>query len=82
MLEQHRFEKLLGKTVIDLWSGLPQAVQEQIFERAVLLGHQTERDEMLREQLAKFLHDNHARTARSTSRLSDTTLLPPAGGTI
>jgi hypothetical protein len=28
----------------------------------VLLGHQREEDESLREQLAKFLHDHHART--------------------
>jgi hypothetical protein len=27
-----------------------------------LLGHRGERDESLREQLAKFLHDHHART--------------------
>jgi hypothetical protein len=33
-----------------------------LFERAVVLGHQTERDESLREQLAKFLHDHHERT--------------------
>jgi hypothetical protein len=34
-----------------------------LFERAVALGHQGERDEMLREQLAKYLHDHHKRTA-------------------
>jgi len=28
-----------------------------------LLGHQTERDESLREQLAQFLHSHHERTA-------------------
>jgi hypothetical protein len=33
-----------------------------LFERAVVLGHKGERDESLREQLAKFLHDHHART--------------------
>ena len=32
------------------------------FERAVVLGHQSEQDERLREQLAKFLHEHHART--------------------
>jgi hypothetical protein len=33
-----------------------------LFERAVVLGHKSERDESLREQLAKFLHDHHTRT--------------------
>jgi hypothetical protein len=32
-----------------------------LFEHAVVLGHQGERDESLREQLAKFLHDHHSR---------------------
>jgi hypothetical protein len=30
-----------------------------------VLGHQGEQDESLREQLAKFLHDHHERTAHS-----------------
>jgi len=41
------------------------AIQERLFERAVVLGHHSERDEMLREQLAKFLHDHHRRTSGS-----------------
>jgi hypothetical protein len=41
---------------------LPQELQQLLFERAVLLGHQGEQDESLREQLAKFLHDHHERT--------------------
>jgi len=32
---------------------------------AVVIGHRGERDEALREQLAKFLHDHHARTERA-----------------
>ncbi len=58
-----RFSRVIGAAVIALWGDLPQDVQEQLFERAVLLGHRGERDEMLREQLAKFLHDHHSRTA-------------------
>ena len=54
----------MGAAIIALWSELPQAIQETLFERAVVLGHHGERDEMLREQLAKFLHDHHKRTAR------------------
>ena len=48
-----------------MWGELPQPIQEQLFECAVVLGHQDERDEMLREQLAKFLHDHHERTRPS-----------------
>jgi hypothetical protein len=59
-----RFAQVMGTAIIDLWSELPQDIQEKLFERAVVLGHHGERDEMLREQLAKFLHDHHQRTAR------------------
>ena len=41
---------------------LPQDIQHVLFERAVLLGHKTEQDESLREQLAQFLHAHHERT--------------------
>ena len=57
-----RFFLALGTAAADLWSKLPQEQQQALFERAVLLGHRGERDESLREQLAKFLHDHHART--------------------
>ena len=33
-----------------------------LFERAVRLGHRSEQDESLREQLAHFLHGQHERT--------------------
>jgi hypothetical protein len=57
-----RYFRVLGTATADLWSGLPQELQHTLFERAVVLGHHSERDESLREQLAKFLHDHHART--------------------
>jgi hypothetical protein len=57
-----RFVSALGEAAIDLWSELPQDIQQQLFERAVRLGHKSERDESLREQLAQFLHDHHERT--------------------
>jgi len=57
-----RYFMVLGTAAADLSSKLPQDLQHILFERAVLLGHQGERDESLREQLAKFLHDHHART--------------------
>lgn len=49
-----RFLLSLGAAAADLWSDLPQWLQYALFERAVVLGHQTERDESLREQLANF----------------------------
>lgn len=57
-----RYFLVLGAAAADLWSNLPQELQHTLFERAVVLGHKSERDESLREQLAKFLHDHHART--------------------
>ncbi len=57
-----RYLSVLGAAAADLWSHLPHEVQQRLFERAVLLGHKGERDESLREQLAKFLHDHHERT--------------------
>ena len=57
-----RYFLVLGAAALDLWGHLPQALQESLFERSVVLGHKSERDESLREQLAKFLHDHHPRT--------------------
>jgi hypothetical protein len=57
-----RYFLVLGAAAADLWSNLPPELQQTLFERAVVLGHQGERDESLREQLAKFLHDHHQRT--------------------
>ena len=57
-----RYFLVLGAATADLWSDLPQDLQQAVFERAVVLGHQREADESLREQLAKFLHEHHART--------------------
>ena len=62
--DRERFVGVMGQAAIDLWSELPQEIQQNLFERAVLLGHKTERDESLREQLAQFLHEHHERTAK------------------
>jgi hypothetical protein len=59
---EKRFESLLGAAAVHLWSDLPRAVQEKLFEHAVVIGHRAEADESLREQLAVFLHDRHKRT--------------------
>jgi len=61
-INSDRFAHVLGLAALDLWSDLPRELQQTLFERAVLLGHQTERDESLREQLAQFLHHHHERT--------------------
>jgi glucose-6-phosphate-specific signal transduction histidine kinase len=60
-----RYFLVLGAAVADLWSELPQELQQQLFEHAIVLGHQGEQDESLREQLAKFLHDHHERTVQA-----------------
>jgi len=57
-----RYFMVLGAAAADLWSNLPPELQHILFERAVVLGHQRESDESLREQLAKFLHDHNMRT--------------------
>jgi len=65
MAEDGRVERLthvLSVAALDLWSALPQEIQQRLFERAVLVGHKTGRDESLREQLAQFLHARHERT--------------------
>ena len=59
-----RFAAALGLATIDLWSELPQEIQQRLFEQAVVRGHNSERDESLREQLAQFLHAHHERTAK------------------
>jgi hypothetical protein len=61
--DDDRGTRVMGSAVIDLWGNFPKDIQARLFERAVALGHQGERDEMLREQLAKYLHDHHKRTA-------------------
>ena len=57
-----RFAPLIGNAAIHLWAELPAEIQEKLFEHAVVIGHQSERDESLREQLARFLHEHHLRT--------------------
>lgn len=71
--DQHigRFVEAFGLAVLDLWSTLPQHIQHDLFEQAVLRGHKTERDESLREQLAQFLHAHHERTVKRNAGQTD-----------
>ena len=61
-MDDERFARALGQAVITAWGSLPRDVQELLFERAVVAGHHSERDESLREELAAFLHGKHPRT--------------------
>jgi hypothetical protein len=56
------FRRALGAAVVHVWGELPRKIQEKLFEHAVVAGHQSERDESLREELAKYLHEHHQRT--------------------
>ena len=61
-MHEQAYARALGAAVVQLWAELPRDVQEKLFEHAIIAGHQAERDENLREELAKFLHDHHPRT--------------------
>lgn len=60
---------LLGAAVVDLWGGLPHDVQQALFEQALRHDggeggkNKSNSGPPLREELAKFLHQHHARTA-------------------
>ena len=58
------FKEALGSAVVELWAKLPEPIQEMLFERAVVAGHHSERDESLRQELARYLHEQNARIAR------------------
>jgi hypothetical protein len=61
--EREWASQLLGEAVIDVWSGLPQEIQQKLFEQALVAAGRGGDAERLRERLAKFLHDHHQRTA-------------------
>jgi hypothetical protein len=61
-VNRERFASALGNAVLECWGQLPQDTQHMLFEKAVLCGHDGERDESLRPQLAEYLHDHHPRT--------------------
>jgi len=54
---QQRIFCTLGEGVVKVWSGLPQPIQHELFEAAVLA-----EGEGVRSQLAIFLHHTHNRT--------------------
>jgi hypothetical protein len=54
------FERLLGRAALALWPNLPRGVQESLFETAV------SGNDIVRNQLASYLHDHHPKTAHPT----------------
>jgi hypothetical protein len=52
-----RLSKALGQAIVRCWSRLPRDVQHDLFEAAV-----TAEGETIRQHLALYLHDTHART--------------------
>ena len=61
--DERDFKEALGSAVVELWANLPESIQEELFERAVIAGHHSERDESLRQELARYLHEHNARTS-------------------
>ena len=66
--QEREFREALGAAVVQVWAELPEPIQEKLFEHAVIAGHYSERDESLRQELARFLHDHHARTTHTQER--------------
>ena len=54
---QERVYRILGEGVAHAWSGLPQTIQQELFESAVRA-----EGEQMRESIAVFLHGEHDRT--------------------
>ena len=61
--DNERFGKLLGAAVVELWSSFPQEVQQAIFDAAASAGSHQLPPDIIREELAIFLHERHPRTA-------------------
>jgi hypothetical protein len=55
-----RLSKALGQAMVHCWSRLPRDVQHDLFEAAV-----TAEGQVIRQQLAVYLHGSHARTLGS-----------------
>jgi hypothetical protein len=67
---ERAFKLALGTAVVHVWGELSQEAQEKLFEHAVVAGHHSERDESLREELAKYLHEHHERTKVTQAKMT------------
>jgi hypothetical protein len=56
------FIAALGRAVVKTWPTLAPEIQHQIFEAAAEFGA----GELLPDEVARFLHDHHPRTAKSS----------------
>ena len=56
----NKLSRALGQAVARCWSRLPQEVQQELFEAAVMSDGET-----IRQQLAVYLHGKHSRTLNS-----------------
>jgi hypothetical protein len=56
--ETDKLSRALGQAVARCWGSLPQHIQQALFEAAV-----GSEGEIIRQQLAVYLHEKHARTA-------------------
>jgi hypothetical protein len=65
----------LGEAVVRTWSNLPHDVQHHLFEEAI-----TSKGEIVRPQLAVFLHDKHRRTSVPLGKPRDVTEPDSLGG--
>jgi hypothetical protein len=55
--ETEKLSRALGQAVARCWSNLPQQIQHDLFEAAV-----SSEGEIIRQELAVYLHEKHART--------------------
>jgi hypothetical protein len=55
--ETEKLSRSLGQAVVRCWSSLPQEIQHNLFEAAV-----ASEGEVIRQQLAVYLHGKHERT--------------------
>ena len=62
---ERAFSEALGTAVAHVWAELPEPVQEKLFAHAVTAGGGSKQDDSLREELARYLHDHHPRTAHA-----------------
>src|SRR5262249_54970135 len=67
----NQLTRALGEAVVRIWSNLPPAVQNHLFQEAV-----TSHGESIRLPLAVFLHDKHPRTSGPLGELGERTHLP------
>jgi hypothetical protein len=72
--EAEKLARALGEAVARCWSSLPQEIQHDLFEAAV-----RSEGESIRQQLALYLHEKHARTVAAAQAKAMPTPDSPGG---